>query len=460
MTRGRLRFRLCQIILNAFALLVIAGGLAAYFNAYPTIKFVNKTEEAAAQVDSALTIFGGNPAPGVCLPVIVKFCLNHKIPYNFTVMPNYIGHFGQIEAQHELEQFDALVDVQCFELVPLFLCSLFVPKCGSVNGKPIPPCRSLCIETMRRCGFFFDVFGLELPDYFSCKLFIESQNSEECVGGREMKIFKTRQPKCDEFACDKKRCIPYKYVCDGVVDCYDQSDELKCAPCNASSIHCGERKCMSDKHICDGFSTCPYGQDERNCIRLSSTNGEVGRGTLEIYKASKKQWEPACINNNKWDASSPSKICSMLGYSSVNASRLVQRGTNSTYLDSGSIRMMQTPRKPSTNLLRDYANCSNSRPLVMAELACTNCEFVEFFSSLNCVFNVTSNVVFSTVECGKVRTKRRRIPKTRIIGGNESSPGDWPFLAAILGGPEEIFYCAGVLISDQFILTASHCIGK
>lgn len=74
-----------------------------------------------------------NPAPGVCLPVIVKFCQNHKLPYNFTVFPNYIGHFGQLEAQVELEQFDALVDVQCYELVPLYLCSLFVPKCSSVG---------------------------------------------------------------------------------------------------------------------------------------------------------------------------------------------------------------------------------------------------------------------------------------------------------------------------------------
>lgn len=56
-----------------------------------------------------------------------------------------MGNFGQREAQNELHLYDSVVDVKCYELAALFLCSIFVPKCGT-NGHVVPPCRSLCIR--------------------------------------------------------------------------------------------------------------------------------------------------------------------------------------------------------------------------------------------------------------------------------------------------------------------------
>lgn len=33
------------------------------------------------------------------------------------------------------------------------------------------------------------------------------------------------------FQCDRVRCIPADWRCDGHVDCQDQSDELECPQC-------------------------------------------------------------------------------------------------------------------------------------------------------------------------------------------------------------------------------------
>ncbi|BFG03364.1 uncharacterized protein DMAD_02643 [Drosophila madeirensis] len=435
-TNGRLKFRLFQILINAFALLAIAGGLAAYFNAYPTIKFVNKTIINTIHVEENSS-FGKNPAPGTCLPIIVRFCQGSQIPYNYTVFPNYIGHFGQLETQVDLDSYEALVDVRCYELVSLFLCTLFVPKCGQ-SGATVPPCKTLCTETMRRCGFFFDVFGLSLPEYLNCKLFKDFPSAEDCVGLEEVRdvMIAASNPRCDGFQCDQNRCLPTEYVCDGHLDCMDQTDEGSCDRCGQDEIYCGDSQCIGTKHICDGIIDCPYGQDERNCLRLSERNGDVGAGVLEVYRIGQRQWMPACVKN--WDrAVSPSAVCSILGYSAVNATSVLTQRTHRPLLASVNVStdIWKMYAKRRSTLMQEFANCKKTEDYPMAELTCSN------------------------YECGRVKRGRHK-PSRRIIGGSQANPGNWPFLAAILGGPEKIFYCAGVLISDQWVLTASHCVGN
>lgn len=50
-------------------------------------------------------------------------------------------------------------------------------------------------EMMRRCQFFFNVFGLELPEYLSCDQFADSKNPDICVGQKQMREAYQRQLK-------------------------------------------------------------------------------------------------------------------------------------------------------------------------------------------------------------------------------------------------------------------------
>lgn len=114
-----------------------------------------------------------------------------------------------------------------------------------------------------------------------------------------------------------------------------------------------------------------------NCtVRLSERNGDLGKGILEIYKVSLKKWVPACVSN--WNPnSSPTMVCSLLGYNSVNSSRITMRNTNQTLTpspasskDANNIaRMYQRKR---TNLIKEFGSCSSNENHPVIDLTCSN----------------------------------------------------------------------------------------
>ncbi|RSS61730.1 serine protease [Streptomyces sp. WAC07061] len=49
-------------------------------------------------------------------------------------------------------------------------------------------------------------------------------------------------------------------------------------------------------------------------------------------------------------------------------------------------------------------------------------------------------------------------PAQAIVGGNEASAGQYPYMAGLLLTNDRSLMCGGTLISDQWVLTAAHCV--
>ncbi|KAM9224677.1 LOW QUALITY PROTEIN: transmembrane protease serine 7 [Dugong dugon] len=68
-------------------------------------------------------------------------------------------------------------------------------------------------------------------------------------------------------------CVPEAQRCDGVNDCFDESDELFCAAlkpaCNTSSFR------QHGRLVCNGFKDCEDGQDEQNCTQSIPCNNRT-----------------------------------------------------------------------------------------------------------------------------------------------------------------------------------------
>uniref|UniRef100_A0A3Q3XM63 Uncharacterized protein n=1 Tax=Mola mola TaxID=94237 RepID=A0A3Q3XM63_MOLML len=163
-------------------------------------------------------------------------------------------------------------------------------------------------------------------------------------------------------------------------------------------FRCGSTStCISWAAQCDGHVDCDGGEDELGCVRLSGRSSvlQVQRGGV---------WRTVCSEGwNNWLGAS---ACKQLGYS---------RYVESFFVSLSSI-------EPDLRFGLLPAECSSGK-----------------VTTLKCL------------ECGS----RPRLD-TRIVGGNVSRPGQFPWQVSLHFSSEHL--CGGSIVTSRWILTAAHCV--
>ncbi|XP_065208512.1 modular serine protease-like [Planococcus citri] len=288
-----------------------------------------------------------------------------------------------------------------------------------------------------------------------------------------------------DFRCNDGHYVARIFVCDGIPDCDDNSDETRdqCRniSCNDQTFQCGYGACISKEYVCDGLKQCIDGSDETaqacktslirksnrnkradgdscpkpppsldkvisfNCDRTSSKscgtrNGYVPDLTIATIKCKpnyypEKESSPSFCYNNKWQPPFDScfKKCEKLN--PVNVDMKCNRNGVNIPCDENSL-LAGSKVRPVCKELHKYG------------------DFVPGYREITCKGNGKwDKTLFSCIpECGRPYTN----PNKLIQGGVEESISDSPWHVAIYNA-KKVLICGGTIISPYIVLSAAHC---
>ncbi|KAM9850641.1 transmembrane protease serine 3 [Aulostomus maculatus] len=182
-------------------------------------------------------------------------------------------------------------------------------------------------------------------------------------------------------------------------------------------FRCGSSsQCIRSSAQCDGDVNCDNGEDELGCVRLSGRSS-----VLQVQRGG--TWRTVCSEEwNNWLAVS---ACRQLGYS--------------RYIESFFIPLTSIEPELQSNLVSLNLN---QVQIIKLQNATT-------FSKTQCSSGKVTTL--KCLECGS-----RPQYSTRIVGGNVSRPGQFPWQVSLHFSSEHL--CGGSIITSRWILTAAHCV--
>uniref|UniRef100_A0A182NMM6 Terribly reduced optic lobes n=1 Tax=Anopheles dirus TaxID=7168 RepID=A0A182NMM6_9DIPT len=139
----------------------------------------------------------------------------------------------------------------------------------------VPPVKSLsrCGEGKFECND-----GICIADYKHCNGIVDCHDESDeirCDNGIQESILiiqilhLSEVILCsNEFSCDGQ-CYELQVYCNGIIDCHDGKDEANCITCHGGAFHDSQfycdGRCFEDDRQCDGHQDCSDGSDERDC---------------------------------------------------------------------------------------------------------------------------------------------------------------------------------------------------
>ncbi|KAL3878479.1 hypothetical protein ACJMK2_030824 [Sinanodonta woodiana] len=232
-----------------------------------------------------------------------------------------------------------------------------------------------------------------------------------------------------QFQCLNGKCIMMDWRCDGQVDCSEREDEADCGKCSAQEHTCSDYSCVPQQKICNGINDCETGTDEMSCVELRGNSNDLEHqsGVLMIQTRGEVNKFPVCAAS-LWTQQASDLVCKHLGqqkglmHSNVSLSQTGLVGVTSFYHLIASGNMQDSVLK----YMEKRSACDSS--LVI---------------SLNCM----------PKECGR---RKVEFLTPFITGGSIAPKGKWPWVASLSQMGKDL--CGSSLISNQWVLTAAHCI--